>query len=469
MNKRIFVLAVVLMCCSFAGAAETQVLPQSAVKKLWVTANLDRINLLIPWDGKYRAPARVIAPGETRQVWLDIDATKLAAGRYSTWVIVRANRQIEEGEPGDVDDFMTALGPGPKEQQNFLRKLAGEAEQRNQWWHWVDNLKYRKKPIADGEHASGFVASVERVLNRKPDKLPEVVVWTPNRWIDYPPNVMPPTLQSGGALHTSLARGEREGVCITITNVSPVKQKINVTLSPEKPDPVGNTHRAAAIKLDVEIWPITLPDVARFDIFTYNYANTDKRHLKLLKDMKCNWFSLQNPDFVVTDNRLVCDFTKTDKSLAAVKPFGKGLFIWAAVLDFTKKIKKNHGIDRTDPHFMPQLQQYLTQWVRHMRQSGWSTRDYAIQLWDEPGQKGHHDQPWKLALIAEAADMLRSAEPDVRHAQPNDVVRRAMARHTRRIKHDSLALWRPGLPQGAHGQQDLGRRERPRPLKIPTE
>jgi hypothetical protein len=149
------------------------------------------------------------------------------------------------------------------------------------------------------------------------------------------------------------------------------------------------------------------------EVYTWNYATSDKEHLAFLKRMKVNWFSLDNPKFKVEGDNLTCDFRDTDTSLAAVKEFGKGMFIFSALGSFSKELADATKIGREDPRYKPLLRQYLTQWMRHMQEKGWKPEDYAIELWDEPGQEGYHDHDWVFELIAESAATMKEVEPRV--------------------------------------------------------
>jgi len=409
-------------CASVAAATDWA----KVITPHWVGPVQDRLALVMPWDNNRPGPGAVCPPGESRQIWLDIDGHQLTAGSHRFWVIVKAapykpktpkrkNTDVTDDLLDELEDettdneFTNPRAEGRAERTRFLRALATGDKDRNYWYHWVDNLKYKKMPL---QREQTFVAAVEQAVASK-TPLPRFVVWNPGKWIDLPPKVLPPTLKHGTQLpKLELCLDEYESACLTVTNTTPAPLSFTLRFAAAAPA-VAQRLDTYAAEVQLEAWPIRLPAKSRFEVYSWNYGNGDLQHLAFLQRMKVNWFSLSNPKFSVNDGKLVCDFTDLDKQLPVVRKFGKGMFIFAALPEFMKELDKQTGVKRGTPECEHHMQEYFGQWLRHMREQGWEPEDYAVELWDEPGQKGHHDQQWKFDLIAAAAKIMQTTEPDV--------------------------------------------------------
>jgi hypothetical protein len=429
------VLGAVVLLLSCVTAAETPRW-EEAISRGWVVPQKDRLSLVLPWDSNRPERVRVCPAGETRQIWLDLDGHALAAGDHRVWVRVSAERLPREKTPqgpsvdpaGEADAPIEAPAPGmdlpgeeiglaeqmeteegPDRQQMAarLRKLSEEAERRNYWYRWRGDKKPRKEPL---DRNGSFRLAVRQSI-RAEAPLPEYVLWPPSPWVDYPPSVLPPGLESAERVKASLCRDEREPVCLAVTNLGELPLRFSVEFLAHRPRAAEGVSLTRAVNLAVEVWPVRLPPSSRMAVFTWNYGMGSGPYLDFLKRMKCNWFSAGNPDFTVENGRLQCDFEKTDKILAEVKQRGRAMFIFSALGDFNKSLKKQTGKGANHPHYDELLREYLTRWVKHMRELGWEPEDWAVQLWDEPGMKGHWDKDWVFKLIARAAEIIHQVEP----------------------------------------------------------
>lgn len=426
--------AVLLLPC--VSAAETPRW-EEAISRRWVVPQKDRLSLVIPWDSNRPERVRVCPAGQTRQIWLDIDGHALPAGKHRVWLRISAERLPRERAPeapsmdpaGEPDDTMGAPVPemdlpgeeiglaekmeaeeglDRKKMAARLRKLGEEAQERNYWYRWRGDKKPRKESL---DREGSFQVAVQRAI-RTDGPLPEYVLWAPSPWVDYPPSVLPAGLAGADQVEVSLCRDEREPVCLAVTNLGELPLRFSVEFLPRAPQAAETTSLSRSVKLAVEVWPVRLPPTSRMAVFTWNYGMGSEPHLDFLKRMKCNWFSAGNPDFTVEDGRLRCDFEKMDKTLAEVKKRGRAMFIFSALGDFNKSLKKQTGRGSEHPQYDEFLREYLTRWVRHMRELGWEPQDWAVQLWDEPGMKGHWDKDWVFKLIARGAEIIHEVEPD---------------------------------------------------------
>ena len=370
--------------------------PDSAIEKHWVAPFKDRLTFVMPWDSKRPERARICPAGETRQIWLDVNGHRLQAGKQTLILDVVAKR-LNDGPAPSRHEMLTRL-----------QALAAEAPSRSYWYPWKE-CKPEKEACP---HGASFVNAVRKSGRRT--ELPEYVLWTPSAWIGVPPCSLPPTLDSEARVATAFCLDEWEPVCLTVTNLGEVDLEFDISVSPDGTDkPEAEDSLVRRVELELEIWPLRLPPTARMAAFTFNYGMGDAEHVAFLKRMKCNWFSLANPKFTVSGDEIECDLSYTDRSLQAVRPHGKGLFVYSLLMDFVNGLEKDAGIKPSDDRFEPLLRSYLTQFLRHMRAEQWKPEDYAVQLWDEPGLKNRDDPDEVFPLIKRAARIMREIEPDV--------------------------------------------------------
>jgi len=368
----------------------------AAVEKYWVAPYKDQLCFVMPWDSDRPERARVCPPGETRQIWLDIDGHKLLSGEHRAVIHVSAKR-LARGSTSARGDILRRL-----------MDLAREAPQRSYWYRWQENGP-SKQACPFGESFAREVSA----LGQRTKALPEYVLWLPSAWVCLPPKILPPSLRSDTEAKVAFCLDEYEPVCLTVTNLGNTDLEFDVAVAPPGGPLTVSGPLVRRVNLSLKVWPLRLPESSRMAVYTYNYGMDSAEHVAFLKRMKCNWFSLALPQFSVEGDQVICDFKHTDSSLRNVKPSGKGLFIWSAVMEFEKQLKNKANIDRKDRRFELFLRQYLTQIARHMQQQGWKPEDYAVQLWDEAGLPGRDNPEEVFPLLARAARMMREVEPKI--------------------------------------------------------
>jgi len=430
---------------------------EQAVRKMWITPHQNRLAFVMPWDSTRPEKARVCPPGETRQIWLDVDGHHLPPGKHRVRVTVRAERlprgeapvdtkaapalkDLGTGIAGALDDLADQMetedAPSRADVAKRLKALAAEEKERNYWYKWRGDKRPEKRPLP---RERTFTQVLDAAL-KADDPLPEWVLWDASAWAGIPPRVLPPSLEDAAEAGAELCLDEWEPVCLTVTNLSELPLRFSVEFADADAKPKGAGPLVKHVLLSVEVWPIRLPKASRMEVYTWNYGNTSREHLTFLQSMKVNWFSLSNPDFTVEGDKLTCEFKNTDASIEAVKPFGKGMFIFSAVHDFNKKLAEQAKVKRDDARYEPLLRQYLTQWMQHMKDVGSKPEDYAIELWDEPGQRGYWDKDWVFELIAKAADIMRETEPKVQIME-NPLM--AFNQHFYDLIADDVTIWSP--------------------------
>ncbi|MEI7731109.1 MAG: hypothetical protein WCO56_16145 [Verrucomicrobiota bacterium] len=396
-----------------------------AVTKMWVTPAMDRLNLVGPWRGTRPDRGAVCPPGETRQIWLDFDGHKLPPGTHALWLAITATVDRQTNTlPVDFStnapipaekldacekELMTRTNTLSPERRLFLHALGATEPKRNHWHHWDAEMNPVKKRLVRPAKFSAILAAAIN-LHRP---IPHFVVWTPNRWLDLAPTVLPPALgQATNLPPVELCRDEYDSACVTVSSLAEVPLRFEVQfLTNAPPDDWTNSPNTVVLRAKVTVWPIRLPASSRMEVFTWNHLPLETNHLAFLKQMKVNWFTLTAPKFTIQTNRVLCDFTEMDASLDVAKPFGKGLFADGFLTAFSDLVEKQTSFTRSNVTYMKLLDQYLGQWTKHMRDKGWKPEDYAIQLWPEPGQAGVSDQDWLFDLMARTSAMLKKIEP----------------------------------------------------------
>ena len=408
-----------------------------AVEKYWVAPYKDRLTFVMPWDSERPEQARICPAGETRQIWLDCDGHRLKAGKHSLRVVVSAKRLHD------------APAPSPDQIRARIQSLAGQVAQRSYWYPWRE-CKPDKEPCPYG---ASFADAVRKAGRR--DDLPEFVLWTPSAWIGIPPCLLPPTLDDNNHADAAFCLDEWEPVCLTVTNLSEADLEFDVQLfTTKEAERQSRDPLVRQVDVDLAIWPLRLPPSARMSVFTFNYGKGDQEYIAVLKRMKCNWFSLGNPRFTINGDKIDCDFEITDRTLNAVRPHGKGVFIYSMLMEFVQQVEKDAQIKPGDPRFEPLLRSYLTQVVQYMQSEGWKPEDYAVQLWDEPGLKGRDDPDSVFPLIQHAARIMKEEEPGVQ-IMVNPLLKPEQIQYYAMIDEET-AIWCPH--QGAvYSTEDMRR------------
>lgn len=398
----------------------------AAITKMWISPITNRLNLVGPWDSQRPLRGALCPPGETRQIWLDFDGHKLPVGNHSLWLVLTAkvDRQPFVDAFGKTNDplpkvqldarekelFVTTNVFSP-ERRKFLNGLALSEPARNYWFHWNDEMLIEKKFI---RRPIRFGTILTSAINQRL-AIPPFVAWTPNKWADFSPTLLPPALgQATNLPPVELCLDEYESACLTLSSLSDVPLAFDLQyLSTAPPPEVAARKDVTVLRVKVTVWPVRIPAQSHMETFLWNDLAADPQHVAFLHRMKANWFTVTFPKFTVKGQQLTCDFKDTDASLKNVKNFGKGMFIYSILMEFDRALETQVGIKRTDATYVPLLEQYFNQWLSHMKESGWSPEDYAIQLWDQPKLGSTLDQSWLGEHLARAAAIMKTIEPKV--------------------------------------------------------
>lgn len=166
-----------------------------------------------------------------------------------------------------------------------------------------------------------------------------------------------------------------------------------------------------SIRLAVHVYPLSLPQVVPFDVYSYNYG--DHMHREFLASYRLNWFTMSEPNFDIVDNQIVLDFGNANGAIADHRQFGaKLLSIYGFVQKLDKELREKHQISWEDARTKTFIVSYFEQWVAYLKSQGLMYDDYAMSLWDEPGLKDRSDEQ----KLLEICPLLRKADPDVQLA-----------------------------------------------------